>query len=106
MKIDADEKELLESVERGEWEVCQGWQARADSLHALRQGHVPKRQAAEHPTLEQGPGGDPEARTRRRPTLPDVDLEPATQVRLGASQGTLAADVVRTNNRDVARLSD
>ena len=31
MKIDADEKELLESVERGEWKSAR-WQARARSV--------------------------------------------------------------------------
>jgi hypothetical protein len=40
MKMDADEKELLESVERWRMEVCQGWQARPRSV-------LPKRAPAE-----------------------------------------------------------
>jgi hypothetical protein len=61
MKLDADEKELLESVERGEWKARQGWQARA---HSLRQSHVPQGPTAEHPAVEQRSGGDPEASAR------------------------------------------
>ena len=41
MKMDADEKELLESVERGEWKSAQGWQARARPVLPLCEGHVP-----------------------------------------------------------------
>jgi hypothetical protein len=33
-------------------EVRRWWQARANSLFSLRQGHVPKGPAAEHPALE------------------------------------------------------
>ena len=35
MKLDADEKELLESVERGEWKSRGGWRANAAS-HSYR----------------------------------------------------------------------
>lgn len=84
MKMDADEKELLGRA--GRVEVRQGRQARADSLHALRQGYVPKRPAAEHPALEQGPGGDSEASARRGVAVSDIDREPAAQVCVRAAQ--------------------
>ena len=45
-------------------EVRQGWQARACPVLPLREGHVPQGPAAEHPAVEQGPGGDPEAGAR------------------------------------------
>ena len=41
MKLDANEKELLESVERGEWNISPRWEARAGSLLAIREGDVP-----------------------------------------------------------------
>ena len=50
MKLEADEKELLESVERGEWKSTGA--GRAYPLRALRQGDVPEGSAAEHPALE------------------------------------------------------
>jgi predicted DNA binding CopG/RHH family protein len=41
MKLDADEKELLESVARAEWRSAGGGK-RAHTVLALRQGDVPK----------------------------------------------------------------
>jgi hypothetical protein len=41
MKLDADEKELLESVERGEWKSARGRQTRTNTLRSLRGGDVP-----------------------------------------------------------------
>ena len=63
MKIDTDEKALLESVERGEWKSAKGGK-RARPVLPLRQGHVPQGPAAQHPAVEQGPGGDSEASAR------------------------------------------
>ena len=91
MKLDADEKELLESVERGEWKSAERRQARARSVLPLREGHVPQGPAAEHPALEQGPGGDPEARARGGLAVSDADREPAAQVRVRAAQGDLTS---------------
>src|SRR5687767_2529616 len=71
-------------------EVRQGWQARARPVLALREGHVPQGPTAEYPALEQGPGGNPEASTRRGLAVSDADLEPAAQVRVRAAQGSLA----------------
>lgn len=62
MKLDPDEKELLESVERGEWKSA-GAGKGAHSVRALRQGDVPEGPQAEHPALKKGPGGDSEAGT-------------------------------------------
>ena len=85
MKMDADGKELLDSVERG-MEVCQGWQARARPVLALCKGHVPEGPQVEHPAVEQGPGGDSEAGAGGRIALPDTDRTPAAQVRVRPPQ--------------------
>ena len=89
MKLDADEKDLLNSVERGEWKAAKGGKRRARAVFPLRKGYVPQGPAAEHPTIEQGPGSDPEAGTRGGPTVSNADLEPAAQVRLRPAQGAL-----------------
>ena len=52
MKLDTDEKKLLESVERDEWKSAAGGKARAPAVPPLRQGHIPQGSAAEHPALE------------------------------------------------------
>ena len=88
MKIDADEKELLESVERGEWKSAKAASAN-ERATPIRQGYVPQGPAAEHSALEQGPGGNPEARARRRPAVPDADLEPVAQVHVRSPQRRL-----------------
>ena len=72
MKRDADEKELLDSVERGEWKSAKGGRREGARLFPLREGHVPQGPATEHPAVEQGPGGDPEARAGRGPALSDA----------------------------------
>ncbi len=41
MKMDADEKELLESVERGEWKSAKGGKRERARYLPLREGHVP-----------------------------------------------------------------
>ena len=76
MKMDADEKELLESVERGEWKSAKGGKRKRTQVLALRQGDVPKGSTAEHPALEQRPGGDSEAGARGGPSVPNSDLKP------------------------------
>jgi hypothetical protein len=81
MKIDADAKELLESIERGEWKSADGGKRERNSLRSLRQGDIPQRSEAEHPAVEQGPGGDSQAGARRGVAVSDVDREPAAQVR-------------------------
>jgi hypothetical protein len=80
MKLDADEKELLESFERGEWKSASGGK-RERTRYALWQGHVPQRSSAEYSSVEQGLGGDPEAGSRRGFALSDADRQPAAQVR-------------------------
>jgi hypothetical protein len=61
MKMDADEKELLESVERGEWRSAGGGKRERARYSRYAKATVPQGQTAEHPAVEQGPGGDPEA---------------------------------------------
>ena len=87
MKMDADEKELLESVERGEWKSANRRQARAGSLRSLRQGHVPEGSPAEHPAVEQGSGGNPEAGARGRVAVSDIDSSLLHRVRGRPAQG-------------------
>jgi len=72
MKIDADEKE-----------VHRRRQARANSVHPLRQGYVPQGPATEHSALEQGLEGDSEARARRGVAVSDADREPPAQYATG-----------------------
>ena len=50
MKIDADEKELLDPS-NGASGSPRRRQARTNALLALRQGHVPQGPAAEHPAV-------------------------------------------------------
>jgi hypothetical protein len=64
MKMDADEKELLDSVERGEWKSAKGGKRERPPVLPLRESHVSQGSAAEHSTVEQGPGGDLEAGPR------------------------------------------
>jgi hypothetical protein len=77
MKFDADEKELLESVERGEWKSARGGKRERARYSRYAISHIPQGSATEHPTLEQGPGGDPEARARGGVAVSDADLKPA-----------------------------
>ena len=53
MKMDAAEKELLESVERGEWKSGKGGK-RVGPVPALREGYVSQGSAAKHSSVEQG----------------------------------------------------
>jgi hypothetical protein len=62
MKLDTDEKELLDSVERGEWKSAKGGKRERARYSPLRKSHVSQGSTAEHPAVEQGPRGDPEAR--------------------------------------------
>jgi antitoxin ParD1/3/4 len=48
--------------------------------------YVPQGPAGEHPALEQGPGGNPEAYDRRRAAVSNADREPVVQVRERAAQ--------------------
>ncbi len=54
MKVDADEKELLDSVERGEWKSAKGGKRDRARVLALREDYVPQGSTPEHPALEQG----------------------------------------------------
>ena len=61
MKIDADEKARLESVERGKWKSAGGGKRERTRYCSLREGHVPQGSPVEHSSIEQGSGGDSEA---------------------------------------------
>jgi hypothetical protein len=49
MKLDADEKEMLESVERGEWQSARGGKRERTRYSRVRRGNVPERSPTEHP---------------------------------------------------------
>ena len=54
-KLDAGEKELLESVERGEWKSA-GGSKRERARYSRYAKAVPKGPPAEHPAFQRGPG--------------------------------------------------
>ena len=87
MKMDADEKELLDSVERGEWKTAKGGKRERARYSRYAKATFRKGPAAEHPAVQQGPGGYPEACAGRRPAVPDADLELAAQVCNRTPQG-------------------
>src|SRR5262245_250410 len=89
MKMDADEKALLESVERGEWKAAKGIKRARGRYSPLREGHVPQGAAAEHPAVQQGLGGNSEAGAGGGLAVSDADLKPAAQVRIRPPQGGL-----------------
>jgi hypothetical protein len=64
MKIDADEKELLESVERGEWKSPGGGKRERTRYSRYAKATFRKDRRAKHSVVEQGLGGDSEAGAR------------------------------------------
>jgi predicted DNA binding CopG/RHH family protein len=91
MKIDADEKELLESVERGEWKSTGGGK-RERARYARYAKATFRKDRRLNIRLS---SKDLEAIQKRAPrggsALPDVDLEPVAQVRLRPAQGGLTS---------------
>jgi hypothetical protein len=73
MKLDADEKELLESVERGEWKPGDGGKRE-------RTRYSRYARAAFRKDRRLNIRLSPEARTRRGSAVSDADLERAAQV--------------------------
>src|SRR2546430_17080770 len=86
MKLDHDEKEMLESFERGEWRSV-GGAKREKTRYALRPRHVSQGPPPEHSDFEQGSRSHSEARPRGGTPLPDPDRKPAPQVRIRAIEG-------------------
>jgi hypothetical protein len=64
VRLDADEKELRDSVERGEWKSAKGGKRERARYSRYAKAMFRKGSAVEHPAIEQGPGGDPEAGAR------------------------------------------
>ena len=54
MKLDPDEKELLESVERGQWKPAAGSRRERTSYSRYAKATSRKEPPAQHPALEQG----------------------------------------------------
>ena len=81
MKLDAEEKELLESVKRGEWTSPGGSKRERARFSRYAKATFKKDRRLKHPPVEQGPGGDPEAGVGGRLALSDADRQPPAQVR-------------------------
>ena len=56
MKLEADEKEILDSVERGEWRSARA-QTSLEPIQSLGQGDLQKGSPSQHSDLDQGSGG-------------------------------------------------
>jgi len=100
MKIDTDEKELLEFVERGEWKSAGGGKRERARFSRYAKATFRKDRRLNIRLSSKGPGGDPEAGTRRGPAVSDADLQPAAQVRVRPPQGRLTR--VSTSNAAAA----
>jgi predicted DNA binding CopG/RHH family protein len=64
MKIDADKKELLESVERGEWKSAGGGKRERARFSRYAKATFKKDRRLNIRLVEQGPGSDSEASAR------------------------------------------
>ncbi len=86
MKIDTDEKDLLESVERGEWKSSGGGKRERTRYARYAKATFRKDRRLNIRLSEQGPGSNPEAGTGGRPAVPNSDLKPAAQVRVRSAE--------------------
>jgi hypothetical protein len=79
MKLDGDEKEILESVKRGEWRAAKG--AKRNLVRYSRYAkEMLRKDRRLNIRIPSRPGGDPEASARGGPSIPNPDLQPAAQV--------------------------
>ena len=99
MKMNADEKALLESVERGEWKSAKsGKRERARYSRYAKATFRKDRRL--NIRLSKAPGSDPEASARGGSTLPDGDFEPVAQVRVRPAQGGLTTSIIPIPRRE------
>jgi predicted DNA binding CopG/RHH family protein len=77
MKIDADEKELLESVERGEWKSAKGGKRERARYSRYAKATFRKDRRLNIRLSSKDLEDDPEARARGGVAVPDADLESA-----------------------------
>jgi len=99
MKIDTDEKELLGSVERGEWKSAGGGKRERARFSRYAKATFRKDRRLNIRLSSK----DLEAiqkRTRRGSAVSDADLQPAAQVRVRPPQGRLKR--VSTSNAAAA----
>ena len=66
MKIDAEEKELLQSVERGEWKFASGGKRERTRYSRYAKATVRKDRRLNIRLSSEGPGGDSEASRSQR----------------------------------------
>jgi len=83
MKLDAEEKEQLESVEHQEWKSAPGGKRERARYSRYAKATFRKDRRLNIRVSRQGPGGDPEVSARGGPAVPDADLELAAQARVG-----------------------
>ena len=92
MKLDADEKELVDSVERGEWKSAKG-----GKRERARYSRYAKATFRKDRRLNIRLSSKDLEAIQKRPlaglALSDVDLEPAPQVRGGATERGLAPSI-------------
>ena len=87
MKLEADEKDILDSVERGEWRSARAPKRVLSRYSRCCQGDVQEGSPVEYSDFDQGPGSDPEAGARGGTSLPNSDRELVAQVRVRAAPG-------------------
>ena len=90
MKLDADEKDILESVSRANGGRRREANGNLIAIPPTRGRRCPQGSPIEYPYLKQGSGGDSEARAGGGPAVPDAHREFAPQVRLRVFEGGLA----------------
>ena len=99
MKIDADEKESAESVERGEWKSAAA--ASGNRSLASAKATFRKDRRLKHPAVEQGPRGDREAGACGGLAVPDA-IAICCTVRRQAAQRDLDKRIVEPKQRSGA----
>jgi hypothetical protein len=95
MKLDADEKELLDSVERGEWKSAKGGKRERARYSRYAKATFRKDRRLNIRLVEQGFGGNPQTCTRGGAAVSDLDRQLAAQVRGGTTQGDLRMPIRR-----------
>src|SRR5258706_10764202 len=89
MKINADEKELLESVERGEWKSADGGKRERTRYSRYAKATFRKDRRLNIRLSSKDLEAMQKASTRSGVAGSDVDRQPATQVSLRSAQGGL-----------------
>ena len=103
MKIDAQEKDLLKSVERGEWTSTGGGKQARTRYARYAKATFRKDRRLNIRLSSKDLEGDPEARAGRGVAVSDPNFEPVAQVRRRVPQGGLILVVPCAFARTFAR---